>query len=518
MYNNEYQEREIDLLDIMWRLLEQWKLIIVVALIGAIVLPLLMGIKSGLSSSATVSTEIEDTEIVVDAATQQQLNADYNAISSALSSYMEYKTLEYLYQNSILNQVDFKNGTSVSSVYEIRLGDSSQRIQSLYSLYIDIVNNDAFTDTLLAEYSSDAIDSSLYDVCTVSGFWSTNPSNSNMEVNADTSFGEDVAIITVKTTLPADASLDEWNETLDSAIKAYEKNVEKSVGQHQVTLISTNSRQANDVSLARTQNQKANEVSTAQNNYKTAYAALTDDNKQIIDKLVDKYEVKTGYNLFAARTKLDKLWVEHTKDVASTSVVGTTDAGSITSAFGKRNIVLGFMLAVVLYVCIYFAYVIFNKNIKNPEDIESTVGINNFGNVYEYPYTTSFERFAHDKKIYAMRHKGTSADKIAEDLAARLSFDEKSGIHLVVCGEGTEKTDAILAAQKSKLEAQGKTVSIIKLDKPVSEMYDSEFSKMNNVFLQVISGQTTYNMIRELCTKLKEYNVDIIGSEFIEIA
>ena len=26
---------------------------------------------------------------------------------------MEYKTLEYLYQNSILNQVDFKNGTSV---------------------------------------------------------------------------------------------------------------------------------------------------------------------------------------------------------------------------------------------------------------------------------------------------------------------------------------------------------------------------------------------------------------------
>ena len=97
MYNNEYQEREIDLLDIMWRLLEQWKLIIVVALIGAIVLPLLMGIKSGLSSSATVSTEIEDTEIVVDTATQQQLDADYNAISSALSSYMEYKTLEYLY-------------------------------------------------------------------------------------------------------------------------------------------------------------------------------------------------------------------------------------------------------------------------------------------------------------------------------------------------------------------------------------------------------------------------------------
>ena len=241
MYNNEYQEREIDLLDIMWRLLEQWKLIIVVALIGAVVLPLLMGIKSGLSSSATVSTEIEDTEIVVDAATQQQLDADYNAISSALSSYMEYKTLEYLYQNSILNQVDFKNATSVSSVYEIRLGDSSQRIQSLYSLYIDIVNNDAFTDTLLAEYSSDAIDSSLYDVCTVSGFWSTNPNNSNMEVNADTSIGDDVAIITVKTTLPADVSLDEWNTTLDSAIKAYEKNVEKSVGQHQVTLISTNS-------------------------------------------------------------------------------------------------------------------------------------------------------------------------------------------------------------------------------------------------------------------------------------
>ena len=506
MNYSEYQEREIDLIDLMWRLLEQWRLIIVVALIGAILLPLLIGFKSSLDSSNKMAIESETSESEIDPEIQAQLDSEYNSLSTALSSYIGYKSLEYLYQNSVLSQVDFKDGISVSSEYEIRLGDSNQRILPLYSTYMDIINNEAFTDALLEKYYADAIPGSLYDVCNVSG---------SMPTSTDDS---DVAIITIQTTLPSNVSVEDWNDVLDSAISAYKKEVDKNLGKHNLTLISTNSREANDADLVRNQNQRTTEINTAQNTYKTAYNALTDDNKTIIDDLISKYEAKKYYNLYSAMADLDKVWSKHTKEVIATSTEASAGGTvSLLSAFSKKNIALGFMLAVVLYVCIYFAYVVLTKKVQNADELETMIGVNNFGGIYEYPYEGLLSQFAHDKKIYAKRHKSVGADKIAEDLSARLKFNDKTDVQLIVCGNGNDKTNTILTAQKSSLEKQGNNVNIVQLDKSISEMYDSEFSKMSTVFLQVISGETTYDMLRELSAKLREYNVDIVGSEFIQV-
>ena len=503
MNNNTYDEREIDLIDLMWRLLEQWRVLLVMAIIGALIVPLCIGVKNWITTASDSGSMESTEEVVVDSTTQTELDSEYNTLFTTLSMYKSYKTLEYRYQHSILNQIDFQNCISVSTAYEIRLGNADQRIRTMYALYTDITNNEDFANSILALYSSDSSTGSLSDVCSVSGSVPTSDDEA------------DSAVITINTILPSTVDINDYKDALDSAVIDYKKTLENSVGSHGVTLVSTNSRKVNNTTLATTQNAVTTALNTAKSNYETAYKALTDNGKAVMDEIVND-EANDSNSLSEATAELDELWKNYATGVLSSSEVVTANPSSILIAFTIKNIAIGVLAALVLYCGAYVAYMILSRKVKNPEEIENMSGISNYGGIYEYPYSTGLTRFAHDKKIYSIRRKGSSAEKLAEDLVSRLKFQDKSQVHMIVCGAGSGRTDSILQEQKVKLESQGITVDVFTLDKPVSEIYDSQFTDMSAAFLQIISGQTTYNMISELSVKLKKYNVDIVGSEFIE--
>ncbi len=493
MIDNRLEERGINLIKLFRKALVQWRLIVIIIVLFSLILPLGIGFKNGCSASNGVATTIK---------TEKELELEYNSIQATLSTYMQYRTLDSAYNSSVLNNVDFSKATSVTSTYELKVLDESQRVVTLSNAYIAISSDSDFTEAIGSVYSEDAVASSIYDICKI------NVLTSNTESNSDT------AILQVKTYLPSGVSDSEWSDVLTTALEKYSESIKDSVGSHQVTLVSVNSVGITADKISTILNDKITEITTARTAYNVAYNNLSTDNKDIVDSIISKNEDKNYlvFNLSVVQDDLDEIWEDSNTAVAS----GRSESGT---AFSVKWIMIGALIGLFIYCMIILAQEVFGKCITSDDQLRDIFKTRHFGSVFEYPYITILGRIFNDRKLYNRFNKSVEVDKMATDLATKLTFMDISEVEIITLSDVSDKLSvATVNKIKNTLENKGVSVKMLFVSKSVSDMNDEEFLNCNKVFVQVVSGQTTYADARDLVCKAAEYNIDIIGTDFIEIS
>lgn len=244
--------------------------------------------------------------------------------------------------------------------------------------------------------------------------------------------------------------------------------------------------------------------------YEKTLDSLGEDNKLFFVEFINslKEEDLNEGDISTIRKKLD--------DALTAKETVSYEESTNISQFSIRYSIFGFLSGVFLYVIVFAIVSIYRRTVKYPSDIETIMGVRNFGNIYKYPYKGALARYCHSKLIYQWRKKSTNVSKIADDLYTKLSFLGESKITIVSLGD-VNSEDFIIEEQIYVLESKGIDVNVVKVSRDVADMKDSDFLNFGPVFVQVISGKTTYKALIDIRNKLSEYNLRLIGTEFVEV-
>ncbi|MDC7278803.1 hypothetical protein NXH64_04715 [Butyrivibrio fibrisolvens] len=260
----------------------------------------------------------------------------------------------------------------------------------------------------------------------------------------------------------------------------------------------------------------AKEYSDTRNAYSAAYGSLLEDNKKVFTALVKKIkleDIQAG-NINSAKKSLDDSWylkIEADKKKAAMP--------SMQELYNGKNIIIGFWIGVFMYVIFYSLTIVLNKYITNAYEVENVMMVRHYGNTYEYPYRGILNELAHHKAIYKRIKKSSETAKIAEDLATKLNYIEQNNITLLSLGDisANERFSTLVQNQVAVLKSKGIETKVENITGEISAKRDSYFLDLSPVFIQVISGKTEYKALVELRNKLEEYDVEVVGTEFVEV-
>lgn len=521
-----FEEQEIDIIDVFFRLLEQWRGLLVAGLVSVVVFTSVLTVKTYTvpQDAGTEMAEASNDGVVVDYKIVDT-QTEYQQACTALSQYVDYLAVKQLFDTNIYNNIDFSDSNLVTCIFEFRSENSTSNLLSLSAIYSDINNDDDFTNKIAGKYFRDYNPETLYSILSVNVSANTNDSSSRS------------GTITLRATLPDDIDIDEWKETLTDALDDYDAKVEEMAGSHSLNLISYNVKKADSISNFRTQNTKISEVDTAKNTYQSTMAGLTEPTRELVNEIIE--DSSGSYKLRDYSSKLESQWETYKDEFESVQerlyneAVETAQKGSkgtstinneITNKAGLslrrllKYMILGFILGDILYAVVFMVGFILRRVIRNEDDFLTATGVKNFGGVYKYPYENRLQRFLHDEKIYRYRtRRGKTINEITEDISSKLGYLDTKEITVLFIGTLSEKAKMLCEEQIMDFTKNDIKVATVNIDTVKNNIRDSVFVSMKNAFIPLLGNQTKYSDMEFVYNKLKEYNIEIIGTEYIEV-
>jgi len=493
MNDTRFNEQEIDLLDLFWRLLEQWRGLLVAGLAFAVLFSAVMYVRSGNTAAAEIAEVTEETS------TEDK----YQQACTALSQYASYMLAKDTYSNSILNKNNFNDCNQVACTYQIHLEDSETDMYTVTSLYSIIASDSAFTDTMVnaaSKYWEGVNQNSLYEIMTIAtsqDTFSNDPRNGLLSVNFK---------------LPADADVKEWQSALTTAINAYHTKVSSISGSHSVKPIVANSKKIDNTALTKQQNDNYSALITAKNTYDKTFTGLGKDDQALVEQIIS--EGDGSYDIEDYIGSLDK----KLEELKSQAAVEATEPAPVQRSFSVKYFALGFILGAFLYACAYFVFFVFIRLVRGENDLYNAAGTRNFGGVYEYPFTTTLGRFLHDSKIYKFRtKKGKDIATISDDIISKLAFTGVKEFTIVSLGKLSDRAHILSDEQISYLKEHSITAKTLNIPDSAEDVRDSVFADLDNVLIELLGSRTKWTNLHGVYSKMKEYDVNVIGSEYLEV-
>lgn len=514
MNTNGFEEQEIDLVDFLWKLLEQWRGVLLIGVATAILVLYGMSIKDTISSDDDTTTT-EDSESDTDSIS---VESEYQLATTAISQYTSYIIARDSYENTILSQEDFSNCNYVQAIYAIKSSSSSEELFVINNIYNSIANDEEFNNRL-AQLFSDSIDpDSIYSIMSITA--SSNTSNENSSSGT----------ITISINLPQRIDTDLWQSTLTSALETYCLKMQDTVGQHTLSLVSFNKKQISGNSVIQLQNDKENDIVTKETVYKNTLDSMLPGTQELVQEIIDG---QTTYEYSVYIDSLDQKWetyanvlqtqigeiaadIESNDDTVSGDVSG--EGYSELFLLVIKRLLIGFIVGLFLYACAYMAYIILFRVFRSDDELARITSLRNFGGIYEYPYETKLGRYLHDKRIYNYRRqRGRGFSEIVDDLFVKMEYSNANSLTFTVAGSMKYTMKSIVDSQINFLNEKGLNIGFLNTVDLSQSFEDSAFANIDNAFLVLIGGKTKYSDVEKLFAKFKEYDVRVMGYEYIEM-
>ena len=504
------EEQEIDLIDLIWRLLEQWRGMLALGLIFAMLVPGVKYIKdsreysasqAGMSSGAVISDS--DTSVLV----LEQFDDDVNAAIVAYGRMQQ--SLDYS-ENSVLMQYDPEDYYICSLTYEITSDGTFSDTNLLLTRYLAFPESKLFYDALgeVLEVKDSAYLKELIAVKKGENLAVWDP-----EQSVPVTF-------TILITLPDEVKSSDVEKAVTAALDTYGNSIKASACVHSVELIGAMSNAAEINWIRTNQINKYTETVNNRKAYVNAYNALkTEAARDKVDEIVSSDEYLSDIRemiLDNELLRMDSGIAESHAEAGAESAVSLPQAPS----FSKKYALLGLCAGILIYACIYVAYMVLSRRMRRESELQDGAGIKNFGGVYEYPYKGLIGRFLHDKNIYAFRHRKSGASfeesvkKVSDSLSSRVKFENLSEISAFRLGSSDAFGKKVMD-ETGKAIAEGVKINVVNTAKRVSELKDEEILGLKSAVLYIPSG-TSMNEILNLVVRLREYDIPVLGTVFME--
>ena len=353
--DNKHRETEIDYIGILINWVSQWKAILVVAIITALIIPGLKLYKDNKDYKAELqrAKQAENNGEVLSAENAEEILESFSEIDRApievlLQQHDWVRSQKEYLDNSLLMNTDPMNQRTL--FIPVLIADCESSIMlSLYKSYLLLLYDQEFIDALGKGIGIDKGQQYIRELISIDA----NEKESEL-LKDSTSYVFGVSII-----LPKDADQQAVEEAVKSAISERSSKLNKSIGAHTIRFLDTELMNCyNDTAVS-----------------KKTTAMYTINNLQ--------QSIKTNTALISGeqQTALKTIEQIKNKDISGSRSDAESEAIKAPS-FSKKYLILGAIAGIMLYSFVFAMRVLLRKRINSRKDVEKCATGRLLGEVY----------------------------------------------------------------------------------------------------------------------------------------
>lgn len=471
----------IDLKELFWRLLEQWRAILVFAIIIALLFSgvMYMRISSRVEEEAVVKTPDEIlSELSPD---------DKEAVLGAFTLREARDKVQKYISESPLMSLDPYNVNSVTTKWMISSDEGINK--QLAAAYINEFSSYEAADSVNKawgeQYETDAVRELLV---------------AKADIPLETGADLESNLLSLCIYLPEGNEADAAIKAIESLLPGISQKLTDSIGAHNISLVSSDVQVISDTLLSDAQYNVYNRLYNL--NYDLNY----------LMKNVMTAEQKSAYEAMNSYEDAEDEEME----------TGEPEKPSKVKFFNKKRFLLGFILGCILYCGLYLLYFVFSGRSLTPKVLEESFGIRTLGEWYSDRKGGLLSILMNDRFIYRKRHKGhTSLDVATERIAGSVknAFEGKAGGKLVVVSNSraSENTRTLIASVEDKLKESNILIETCYID-PANGIYLGEDSLTEGECAALVIDHKSSSLkdVRDICEKCIVCEVPFIGAAYVE--
>ena len=494
MDNNRYvpREIEIDLVELMWRMLSQWKAILVVAVIFAILVPAAVYMKDARAyeSAMTVAEENAAKVTNLDQATEEILDEllpeERPAVEQALVNDKILESKQDYLLNSLLVNLNTEDASSLSKGYVFSDIDDWTMQNALISGYSTAFRGDKALKEIMKAMNVDSQLRYIQELVTVEGY-------------ADTDMA---GYVKLTITCPDKNAEGDVSEAVDKIMHRTKKDLAKTVTGHDLKKIYSQSAFATPDIPATAKQTTYSDLYNTQSQQRAHIATFTAEQTAA-------YEEITALQ-FAAK--------EDAQSSENTTKAGTTVSADLEDEipppdFSKKFTVVGFLLGIIFYVGLYVVWMILIRRIDNAGAAETYTGVRLLGSYYCPAKRNKLLAFLLSSKAVIKHQHGkemdltVQADRIADEINASCENKHIQKITLLQMFEGGGAAD-LLSAVADRLQTPSQIVKAW----PSAGPKDLANREDAVLFLDTKTKMATVDSTLSLCA---DYGIRKTGTVFV---
>lgn len=487
-YNYSYEdEAEINLIDLMFYLLKQWKTLIAAILIGAVIGGGIYVVKKSSADKAAAALEAEMEEAktgVEDDETVEELKGQYQ-ITEDVESNME---LAYQYRQLYRKQLEYNQNSPImtmnpSAVYS---GELEYYVSAEYDtgmialLYQNILNDSGILEELKETADLPYKEQYIRELvsCSVS-----RENDSSVNINSDVQNVYRTAIITFTVSAPSEEECEQMLQVIRGKAAEIDQQCLEAYEDYSMTLVNDSINLVASSDYLSRQKTNTDQLNTYRNTMANLENSFTEEEKAYYNRvyLSRDYEVETE--------------TEETEAAADTAVVEPESVSLV------KWLVIGVFLMCVVWGGYYLVKYLLDKKIKTPDELRSRYGLPLIG----YVKTDTDARKGLDGWLDQMRSKSWGAGDTTENIGSMITAMELPDLLLCVEGGG-KKLEDVAAVVCECVKGLKRSASLSGDGSLIAEAKESD-----GIILAVEIGGTAYAQIERELEISRMQNVKVKG-------
>ena len=497
-YTGIEDEVEIDLLDLFWELLMQWKpILICMVLCGSLLMPAmyLKNLRSYRASLAASEALIEKVSGAEDEEAAEEMGSaledtEQKAVDNAVMSYRQLQDLQYVYDSTIQYRLDLRNLRTLNMLYGIQVEDGS-RAYVVCDAYVAHLNSTEAKKELAAVYGLTDPEEAGQMVNPVTGSAGVNPVTGSAGVD-----------FSVEALIPEGVDAEEVADCIERICKEYQTESGKGLGTNTISLISKDERAFADTAIISARADLENRIMSAEATLKTAYDAFSDDQKRVYDYLISQMDPEADKEDEAAADE--------------SAAASATQADIAAPAMNPKYFLLGMLLGAFLYAGVYVVWWVMSPKVRQSDEMTGWLGVRPLGEIRGYPAKTAVEKFFKDKWVYSIRYKDRlDAEKALLTIRERLQLMPENANGLLFI-QPTEMTARQKEFVDRIIQDASREIMLISPEEAASVEIEEQLARHPQVVLVSSAGRTPYKAVRRLYAGCRNYGADLYGHILIE--
>ena len=494
MNNQIYQKEivEIDLKELIWDIVSQWKAVVLASLLMALLFCGAKYVKDNSNYRAVLEQQKE---------TEAQKNL-YNNLSKEEQIANIIKTLsvedaedvwlvvqekewlekqkEYL-TDSLLMGVDPTDQHVLSLVYLLNC-ENIDNLPVLLQSYESILDSEETAETVKAVINSNADSRYVEELLQYEGSLTSSDKN-----------GAKAASFTVKIVIPDDMDVEEVADALTNALKEQGQRL-KAECPHSIFLVHYNTIRTYNSNVIREHKSLIDSINGIKASIKSAESNMSVKQKEAVEAIS---AIITDTDIFAEQ------------EIQPESETLVSPGISMKYAF------LGFIMGIFLYVFCYVVIVILRGAVSDSSGVERYTKGRLLGEVYYTVKRTGLSKLLHSDFVDKLRYKGlidfnTQVNKTEESVEAVCMHTKANEVSFI----GLIDTDSIEHVKDAMLSIIGsigdKGIKSSVLD-AVGEFGENNFLDINNAVL-VVGDNTKISNLGKVAALCRDYDINLLGS------
>lgn len=497
-YAYEEPEVEINLVDVLWDLFEQWKAILVVALLCAVAIPGVKLLRDNRSHQASLA-QAEAVEKQAQLSTAEGMELAYAGLSDAdkpavelLAQQQELVNMQSAYlQSSLLLNTNPTNQRTLVLKYLLQANPGTE-VLPLYDAYAAYIRNDASLQELGNVIDANVESATIYELVGTST--PTVPDSNTSEL-----------MLTVSIALPEDADADAVGDVVDSLFSDASEQFAQTLGGHSISRMSSSEAYLYNETAV---NRKSALISSINSNnaaIKTAVAALNASQKAAFESIAAILATK------------DAEGGETEEAVAEKAEVADENTSTLAPpTFSAKFAAVGFVMGVALYAIAYVVLVMIRGRIGSGAELSDYTRSRLLGDVYYAEPHNGLSKLFHSKMVSRCRFgsKGsvsTQTNKVVSTMESVCKHASVDDVHLLRLGGSDDNAARIADGIVSALAAKGIQAQVVDITANVDEKV---LLPVKNA-MYFSSDDVRSSDARKLSALARSYDVTSLGSVYV---